>query len=100
MMSDEADPPFETREIGTPLDYSDDLYRFYVEVRDVDRTAERLTLELLGHPDRTNLHRLTHGFEVTMPLQSAPDIVRLLAQRNIAVYQIVRYARVDSTAPD
>jgi hypothetical protein len=94
MKSDEAAPPFLTTEIGTPLDYTEDLYRFYVEMRDVDGTAERLLRDFLGDRHAANLQRLTHGFELVMPLQCAPDLVRLLARENVAIYQVVRYAKV------
>jgi hypothetical protein len=95
MNSIEADPPFLTSEIGTPLDYTEDLYRFYVETRDVEGTAERLIREFLGERHAKNLQRLTHGFELVMPLQCAPDLVRLLARESVAVYQVARYAKVD-----
>ena len=94
MKSNDATPPFETKEIGTPLDYTEDLYRFYLEVRDIDGNVEKLLREFLGTTQAEQLQRLTHGFELTLPIQCAPEIVRLLAAENVAVYQIVRYAKV------
>ena len=94
MKSDDARPPYETSEIGTPRDYTDDLYRYYFEVGEIDGRAERILREYLGEARAAGLKRLTHGFELVAPLQSAPDIVRQLAQANIAVYQVVRYAKV------
>jgi len=94
MKSNDAIPPFETTEIGTPLDYTEDLYRFYLEVRDIDGTVEKLLCDFLGTAQAEQLQRLTHGFELSLPIQCVPDIIRLLTHENVAVYQIVRYAKV------
>ena len=94
MRSDDAQPHYDTSEIGTPRDYTDDLYRYYFEVGEVDGRAERIIRHFLGEARAAGLHRLTHGYELVAPLQVAPDLVRLLAQANIAVYQVVRYAKV------
>lgn len=97
MRSDDAIPPFDTSEIGTPLDYTEDLYRFYFEIPDVDGSAEGLLNKFLGTAHAAQLQRLTHGFELVLPIQSVPDIVRLLTRDNIAIYQIVRYAKVEGS---
>ena len=94
MKSNDASPPFETNEIGTPLDYTEDLYKFYLEVRDMDGKVERLLRDFLGTTQAEQLQRLPHGFELTLPIQCVPDIVRLLTRENVAIYQIVRYAKV------
>jgi hypothetical protein len=94
MRSDEAVPPFETSDIGTPRDYTEDLYCFYLEIPDPDRRAERLIREWLGTRHAEALQPITHGFELVMPLQCAPDLVRSLVGANVAVYQVVRFAKV------
>jgi hypothetical protein len=96
-MSNSADPPYKTSEIGTPLDYTEDLYRFYFEIRDADGTAERLLKEFLGDKYAERLQRLTHGFELDLPIQCVPDLIRIISTKNIAIYQVVRYAKVDGT---
>ena len=93
MRPDDASSPYATSEIGTPRDYTEDLYHFYLEVPHFDGTAERLIREFLGERHAGRLRRLTHGFEMVMPLQCAPDLVRRLAGANIAVYQVVRFAK-------
>ena len=95
MNSNNADPPYETSEIGTPLDYTEDLYRFYFEIRDTSGVAERTLNSFLGGEHAQRLHRLTHGFEMDLPIQSVPDLIRILLDENIAIYQVVRYAKVD-----
>jgi len=95
MNSNNADPPYETSEIGTPLDYTEDLYRFYFEIRDTNGVAERALNSFLGSEHAKRLHRLTHGFEMDLPIQSVPDLIRILLGENIAIYQVVRYAKVD-----
>jgi hypothetical protein len=79
--------------IGTPLDYTEHLYQFYLEVPHFDGTAERLIREFLGERHAARMRSLAHGFELVMPIQCAPDLVRRLAGANIAVYQLVRVAR-------
>ena len=93
MQHDDSGASYATSEIGTPRDYTEDLYHFYLEVLDVDGAAERLIREFLGERHAARLRRLTHGFEMVMPLQCAPDLVRRLAGANIAVYQLVRFAK-------
>jgi len=83
--------------IATPLDYSEALYRFYLETLDVDGTAERVLRSFLGPRNAKRLHRLAHGFEFAAPIQCAPDLIRLLTQENIAVYQLVRQAKAEGT---
>jgi hypothetical protein len=95
MNSNNADPPYETSEIGTPLDYTEDLYRFYFEIGDTNGVAERALKSFLGSEHAKRLHRLTHGFEMDLPIQSVPDLIRILSGENIAIYQVVRYAKVD-----
>ena len=93
--SRDAQPPFEASPAGTPLDYSEDLYRFYVETADVGATPERVLRNFLGPRHARLLQQLAHGFEFVAPIQCAPDIVRLLTLENVAVYQIVRQEKVD-----
>jgi hypothetical protein len=95
MNSNNADPSYETSEIGTPLDYTEDLYRFYFEIRDANGVAERALKSFLGSEHAKRLHRLTHGFEMDLPIQSVPDLIRILSGESIAIYQVVRYAKVD-----
>jgi hypothetical protein len=93
MQHDDSGASYVTSEIGTPRDYTEDLYHFYLEVPHFDGTAERLIREFLGERHAAHLRHLTHGFEMVMPLQCAPDLVRRLAGANIAVYQLVRFAK-------
>ncbi len=97
MKSDNAEPPYETSEIGTPLDYTEDLYRFYFEIRDAAGVAELELKSFLGREHANNLCRLTHGFEMDLPIQCVPDLIRILSAKSIAIYQVVRYAKVDGT---
>ena len=97
MSSGDASPSSERPVIGTPLDYSEDLCEFYLEKVDVDGTAERVLRSFLGPRHAKRLHRLAHGFEFAAPIQCAPDLIRLLTQENIAVYQLVRQAKAEGT---
>jgi hypothetical protein len=46
-----------------------------------------------GHAVR--LRRLPHGYEFAAPIQCAPELVGALLRHNIAVYQLVRRAKVE-----
>ena len=93
MKTDDAEPHYETSEIGTPLDYTSDVYRIYFEVNDRDGMALKVLSGFLGDERGNNIFRLAHGYEIEAPIQCVPDLVRLLSKENIAVYQVVRYAK-------
>jgi hypothetical protein len=95
MKSTDASPPYETSEIGTPLDYTSDVYRFYFEIGEHEEGAKKIILKYLGPEKSKSLIKLAHGYEVELPIQCVPDIVRELANVNIAVYQVVRYAKTN-----
>jgi len=95
MNSDDAHPPVEKPISGTPRDYSEDLYRLYFELIDVDGRAERMLRDFLGPLHAKRVQRLAHGFEFVAPIQCVPDLVRLLTRENIAVYQVVRQEKVE-----
>jgi hypothetical protein len=95
MKSSDSDSPLERTVSGTPLDYSEDLYRIYIETADVGSSPEQVLRAYLGPEHGKNLRRLLHGFEFIVPIQCVPEIVRLLTLENIAVYQVVRQSRVD-----
>lgn len=95
MRSNDASPPYETSEIGTPSDYTSDLYRFYFELSEHEDAAKSIFFDFLG-PDRSGtLTALPHGYEIDLPIQCVPDILQRLIEKNIAVYQVVvRYAKL------
>lgn len=95
MKNTEADPPYETSEIGTPRDYTCDLYRVYFEVPDPSGIAGKIIADFVGTERADSIVALAHGYEVELPIQCVPEIVRLLAAQNIAVYQVVRYAKTN-----
>ncbi len=79
--------------MGTPLDYSESVYRFYLEVADCRPSTRRLIEEFLPQHHAERIADLDYGFELEMPIQCAPDLVRLLSNENIAIYQLVRLAK-------
>ncbi len=99
MKSNKAEPAYETLEIGTPLDYTSDMYRVYFELRDVNDTAFNLLTEFVGSERASRIERLPHGYQVELPIQCVPDVVSLLRKRNIAIYQVVRYAKTSDSWP-
>jgi len=91
----DAKPPYETLEIGTPLDYTNDVYRVYFEVPDATHEAKKIISSFLGQKRSEKIVTLAHGYEVELPIQCIPDVIRLLTHANIAVYQVVRYAKTN-----
>ena len=97
MRIDEAEPAYETLEIGTSRDYTNDVYKVYLEAHEHDGSVLRILTEYLGDDKASSINKLTHGYELELPIQCIPELVRLLTQENIAVYQVVRYAKTNST---
>ncbi len=97
MKSTDAEPPYETLEIGTPLDYTSDMYKVYFEVREHDGIVLKLLTELLGEEKASGIITLAHGYELELPIQVIPEVVKVLSQNNIAVHQVVRYAKTNRT---
>ena len=97
MMSNEANPPYETLEIGTPRDYSTDMYKVYFEVGEYKNIALNVLVAFLGTDKKESIRHLAHGYEVELPMQCIPEVVHLLSEKNIAIYQIVRYAKTTNS---
>ena len=76
--------------MGTPLDYSESVYRFYLEVADCRPATRRLIEYFMPQHHAAGTVDLDYGFELEMPIQCAPDLVRFLSNENIAIYQLVR----------
>ncbi|QRN84411.1 hypothetical protein JR338_09675 [Chloroflexota bacterium] len=84
-------------EIGTPKDYSSDMYFIYFEVGEINEQALKIIQEYLGPEKKNHLRQLPHGYEIEMPIQCVPDVVRELVGQDIGIYQIVRYAKSDKS---
>ncbi len=89
----ESEEQTDSVNIGMPRDYSENMYRFYLELADCSHNTRRLIEEFLPQHHATRIADLDHGFEIEMPIQCAPDLVRHLMKNNIAIYQLVRLAR-------
>jgi hypothetical protein len=84
-------------EIGTPQDYTETLYRFYFEVGEHNDLAKNVITNFLGAEKSQSLVILPYGYELELPIQCVPDLVKQLVLKNIAVYQIVRFAKLKGT---
>lgn len=80
---------------GTLCDYSEDLYRHYFEVSDHNGIVKSLLVKYLGDNRSFHLRGVENGYELDIPVQCAPELVRLLTKDNIAVYQVVRLAKTE-----
>lgn len=80
-------------EMGSPRDYSERMYRFYLELADCCGKVRQMIEEFLPKQYAAKILKHDYGFELEMPIQCAPDLVRLLSSHNIAIYQLVRLSR-------
>ncbi|WXT99515.1 MAG: hypothetical protein Ctma_0214 [Catillopecten margaritatus gill symbiont] len=97
MRNDDAVPPYETLEIGTPRDYTSDVYKVYFEVGEHNNMALEVLTWFVGKDKEKTINRLEHGYEVELSIQCVPDVVGLLTEKNIAIYQVIRYAKTGDT---
>lgn len=82
---------------GTLRDYSEDMYKIYFEIGEYQKVGLRVLSAFVGELHSKHILQLEFGYEVTMPIQCIPEIVRLLTQENIAIYQIVRGEKTKET---
>lgn len=92
-----ADPPYDSLEIGTPQDYTSDIYKVYLEVGEYNDTALEILRQFLEKNKNKSINRLAHGYEVELPIQNIPEVIKMLCQKNIAIYQVIRYAKTNKT---
>lgn len=79
---------------STPYDYSDDIYQIYFEVIDHETIAKGVILEFFGSEHACNLVTVKYGYLFNAPIQCIPDLIRLLVNKNIAIYQVKRLTKV------
>lgn len=75
--------------IGTPKEYSDNLYLVYIELY---QTNDEFREIISQHGKITT--ELEFGYICEVNMQGIPEIARALALKNNAIYQIVRLAKV------
>ena len=81
---------------GTPRDYSEDMYRFYLELADCSDAVKQMIEEFLPQHHAARIVDLKYGFEFEMPIQCAPDLAKHLMSMNVAIYQLVRLSKTKS----
>ena len=64
---------------------------------DATHEAKKIISSFLGQERSEKIVTLAHGYEVELPIKCVPDVVRLLTHANMAVYQVVRYAKTNAT---
>jgi len=75
---------------GTLRDYSDDMYNIYFEIGEHQGVGLAILTRFVGELHSNLILPLEFGYEVTMPIQCVPEVVKLLNEENIAIYQIIR----------
>jgi hypothetical protein len=82
---------------GTLRDYSEDMYKIYFEIGEYQEIGLGVITAFLGDLHSKHILHLEFGYEVTMPIQCIPEVVTLLNQENIAIYQIIRGKKTKET---
>ena len=77
------------KNIGSPKEYSDGFYLIYVELYKTDKALKKI---ISKHAKVTKV--LEFGYLCEAHMQAIPEIVRSLALKNHAVYQIVRLVKL------
>ncbi|MET0290557.1 MAG: hypothetical protein ABW178_13090 [Pseudoxanthomonas sp.] len=94
--------------LGTPLDYTDTVYRVSLELgehEDVGRGVIERFLAVRGRDvpalarGADAVSRVPYGYALDLPMQLIPELVRALAQANVAVYQVVRLGLAGTASP-
>lgn len=83
-----------TENVGSPNNYSEDLYRFYLEVVDQESTVKNNLSDFLGPAHQGSISDAIYGYEFDMPIQCTPEVVRILSFKNITIDQLIRIRRV------
>ncbi|MCD5323436.1 MULTISPECIES: hypothetical protein [Pontibacillus] len=69
----------------SPLDYSGERFPVYFEVSDLEAVYTVLeSLQFVGQ-----IEAREHGYIVSIAMQQIPEVVRTLAQENIAIYAVI-----------
>lgn len=93
-MVDERD----NRSAGLPGDYTDALHRVYFEVGEHEGFVKDVITQFLFSRVECEaalqrslpMHTETaSGYEVVLPVQLIPELVRELVERNVAVFQVI-----------
>ena len=91
--ADDAGALYETSKLGTPKDYTEDMYRFYFEVGEYENAAKKIIHNFLGPERSQSMISLPYGYEIELPIQCVPDLIKQLVKENIAIYQVIRFAK-------
>lgn len=82
---------------GTLRDYSEDMYKVYFEIGEWEKVGLNVLTSFVGDTHSKHILHLEFGYELAIPIQCIPEVVRLLSQKNIAIYQIVRGEKIEET---
>jgi hypothetical protein len=69
----------------------------YFEVPDPSGIAGKIIADFVGSERAASIIALAHGYETELPIQCVPEIVRLLSAENMAIYQVVRFAKTNKS---
>lgn len=86
------DYDFLQNKIGSPLEYSENIYLVYIEVF---KTTDEIH-EIISKHSKI-VQELEFGYLCEVHMQGIPEIARSLSLKNHAVYQMVRLVRLNKS---
>ena len=86
---------YDSADNGNLTDYSHTLYLVYFEVAEVNSIAQQVILQHIGADRESSLKKVDFGYEVALPVQVIPEIVRDMSAQGVAVYQVVRKGKLE-----
>ena len=76
--------------INTPYDYSDNRIWVYFELGGKKLFNEEYMLDKIDFINKEQIIDVTNGFNLFICNQHIPEVVKILRNDNLAIYQIVR----------
>ncbi|RYY52445.1 MAG: hypothetical protein EOO09_21415 [Chitinophagaceae bacterium] len=80
---------------GTPKDYSNSIYQFYIELAEITELTDELVTSRLDHSEYCQvISKTPTSYLLHACIQDIPDLIRDFGANNIAVYQVIRIAKI------
>tara|TARA_R100001377_G_scaffold25769_1_gene13976 strand:- start:4088 stop:4285 length:198 start_codon:yes stop_codon:yes gene_type:complete len=61
--------------IGTPKDYSEDMYKIFFELGEWEGIALDILSSFVGDSHSKHILHLEFGYELAMPIQCIPEVI-------------------------
>lgn len=88
---------FETA--SSPLDYTNSIYLYYIELLRITEFVDQLVFKNLDDSEfKGIISKTQHSYLIHASIQDIPNIIRDFGENNIAVYQVIKLAKIRAIA--